>query len=454
MATRVAHKGIGRRLGAAAISALLALWCLASPAAGASIVFGSPTAMSTFGQNIIFTQPYSGATVDSASILVKTPDQYGPAVVAIASPGSSSLVFKMDTSSGGLYPFDPVTAYFEVVLTDGTTVDGPPIHVVYADDRFTWKSKTGNVVTLHYIQASDSFAQQMVSEADAGVTKAAALFGVSETKPIDYYIYPSQSAFQQGLSEPGTIGGVAVPSFRSCYAVVGPTDTAYAAEVMPHEVTHVVFSDATDNPYHDPPRWLNEGFADYVATGYDVGSRQLVSQAARAGTLPSLVSLGDYFPLDADRIYLAYAESVGAVDFMVRKYGQPAVLKLVQAYATGASDDEAFTTALGADVAAFDSAWLAENGITPHKYGPQPAATGPLPPGWNGSTSGPTATAQPTQGGGEPVASGATSPSGSQAPGQSNETNALVFAAVIAGLGLVLMGIALALMADQRRGWR
>jgi hypothetical protein len=166
------------------------------------------------------------------------------------------------------------------------------------------------------------------------------------------------------------------------------------------------------------------------------------------------VSLNDYFPLDADRIYLAYAESVGAVDFMVRKYGHPAILKLVQAYAAGASDDEAFTTALGADVAAFDSAWLAENGVTPHKYGPQPAATGPLPPGWNGSVSGPTVTAQPTQGGGEPVASGATSPSGSQAPGQSNETNALVFAAVIAGLGLVLMGVALALMAEQRRGWR
>jgi Peptidase MA superfamily len=453
MMVSFAARPIGRRLVVALVSALLALSCLAGPAAGAStITFGPGTAVSTFGQEIQFTQPYTGTGIQSASILIKTPDQYGPAVVALTSLGTGFLVFKMDTSSGGLYPFDPVTAYFEAVLADGSTVDGPPIKVVYADDRFTWKTLAGSVVTLHYIQAADSFAQQMVNEADAGATKAAALFGVSETRPIDYYVYPSQTAFQQGLSEPGTIGGVAVPSFRSCFAVVGPTDASYAAEVMPHEVTHVVFADATDNPYHDPPRWLNEGFADYVAIGYDATSRQLVSEAARGGTLPSLLALMDYFPLDADRIYLAYAEAVGAVDFMVRTYGQPAILKLVKAYAGGASDDEAFTAALGVSVAAFDSAWLAANGVTAHKYGPQAAATGPLPPGWNGSTAGPTVAPQSTPEN-QPGASGAVSPVGDQAPGRSDDSTALLLAAVIAGLGLVLMGTALALMADQRRGW-
>lgn len=453
MIASFATRPMGRRLVAAVVSALLALSCLAGPVVGASITFGTPTATSTFGQDIVFTQPYSGGTVESASILIKTPDQYGPAVVALTSPGSSSLAFKMDTSSGGLYPFDPVTAHFEVVLTDGTTIDGPTINVVYADDRFTWKSLAGGIVTLHYIQASDAFAKQMVNEADAGVAKAAALFGVTNTKPIDYYVYPSQSAFQQGLSEPGTIGGVAVPSFRTCYAVVGPSDTTYAAEVLPHEVTHVVFADATDNPYHSPPRWVNEGFADYVAIGYDASSRQLVSQAARSGSLPSLMALGDYFPLDADRIYLAYAESVGAVDFMVRTYGQRAILKLVKAYAGGASDDEAFTAALGVDVAGFDSAWMAQNGVAAHKYGPQPAATGPLPPGWNGSTAGSTVTPQPNPAN-QPAATGSTSSGGEQAPGQSNDSNLLLLAAVVAGLGLVLLGIALALMADQRRSWR
>ena len=417
------------------------------------MTFGTGTAISNFGKDIVFTQPYSGGTIKSASILIMTPDQTGPTVFAISSVGTTSLIFDLNTSGGGPFPFSPVVANFEVVLSDGTTQDGPAIHVTYADTRFTWKTKLGSVVRLHYIDATDSFAQQMVSLADSGVTKAAAMFGVSETKPIDYYVYPNQSDFQEALSEPGTIGGLSMPAFRTCYAIVSSGDSGYAADVMPHEVTHVVFADATQNRYHNPPRWLNEGFADYLSIGYDSGSRQLVTEAAHAGTLPSLVALTDYFPLDADRIYLAYAESVGAVDFMVGKYGQPAVLKLVGAYAKGDSDDEAFKAALGVDVAAFDAAWLAQNGVTRTKYGPQPAPTGPIPSDWNASSSGSSATPGPT-GAGSPNASASTSGDGEQSSGSTSNSTAVLLAALLAGVGLVLIGIALVLTLNSRRAWR
>jgi len=202
-------------------------------AVGAAITFGTPTAASTFGQNIIFTQPYSGATVESASILVKTPDQYGPAVVAIASPGSSSLVFKMDTSSGGLYPFDPVTAYFELVLTDGT--DGRraahqsrlrrrPLHLEVEGRQRRHP---------HYIQASDSFAQQMVNEADARVDEGRSALRRERDKAHRLLRLSEPDGVPAGVERARQLLWRAVPSFRSCYAVVGPTDTAYAAEVMP-----------------------------------------------------------------------------------------------------------------------------------------------------------------------------------------------------------------------------
>jgi hypothetical protein len=359
----------------------------------------------------------------------------------------------MDLSSGGLYPFEPVTARFEAVLSDGTTVAGPDIHVTYADDRFAWKVKTGKVVRLHYIDASDGFAQQMLTLADGGVTKASTTFGVSESQPIDYYVYPSQSAFQQGLSQPETVGGLADPTFRTCYAIVAPGDTSYAAQVMPHEPTHIVFSDATGNPYHEPPRWLNEGFAQYISLGYDTGSRQLVSQAVHAGTLSSLLALTDFFPLDAGRIYLAYAEAVSAVDFMVRKYGQADVAKLASAYAGDASDDEAFQAAFGVDVAGFNSAWLADNGVTPTKYGPQPAPTGPLPPGWNGTASG--ATPQPgstsVANPGASQTNGFGGGSGNQSPGKADNSAVYLLAGLMALAGILLIGIAIVLAGTANR---
>lgn len=427
--------------------ALLAVLCLAGPVAAASPTFGTPTASSKFGTGITFTQPYSGATITSASLLVRVPEDLGPTVIPLARVGSTSLTATLDTSGGGMYPNTPVTAHFEVVLSDGTTAAGPDIKITYADDRFTWKVLPGKLVTLHYIEAeaSAAFAQQLLKWADDGVTKASAMFGVTESKRIDYFIYPDQQTFQQGLSQPLTAGGVTIG--RSCFAIVGPSDSEYGAGVMPHEVAHVVFGDAVSNPYHSPPRWLNEGFAVYLSLGYDAYDRRLVSMAVADGTLVPLRALTDYFPYDENRVYLAYAESVSAVDFMVRKYGQASIPKLMAAYASGHSDDEAFQTAFGVDMAGFDTAWLAEIGVTAAKYGPQPAPTGPLPPGWNGSGTGPGATAEPTG----PTGTGSPSGQSGQSTSQSGNTAALLLAGLLAVAGLALLGGSLVVLLSPRR---
>lgn len=428
-----------RRLFGAVLSAAFAVMYLAGTASAASVTFGTGSGQSKFGTDMTFTQPYTGS-ITSASLLVRLPyDSAGPQVIPVKSPGSGTLTATVDTSGGSLFPFAPVVANFEVVLSDGTVQDGPDINLIYADDRFTWKMLTGKVVRVHYLDASASFAQSLLTLADGGATRASAMFGVTETQPIDYYVYPSQSVFQQGLNQPDTVGGVAEPEYRITFSVVANGDSSYAAQVMPHEVTHVVFWDAAHNPYHGTPRWLDEGFAQYISQGYDSSSRQQVTAAVKSGTLSSLLALTDFFPMDSTRIYLAYAEAVSAVDFMVRKYGQPAILKLVQAYGGGDSDDEAFTAALGVDVKGFDMAWETEIGATPTKYGPQPAPTGPLPPGWNsaggaGSSIGPNATGGPSQS------------SGSR-PGN---TGVMVLAGLLAAVGAVMVVVAVFLIISAR----
>jgi Peptidase MA superfamily len=438
-----------RRLGGSILCAAFAVMYLAGSATAASVTFGTPSASSKFGTNMTFTQPYSGSSIKSANLLVRLPyDDAGPRVIAVKQPGASSLVSVVDTSSGFAFPFAQVVGNFEVIFADGTSQVGPDINLTYADDRFTWKQLTGKVVRLHYLDASPSFAQSLLSLADGGAARASAMFGVTETLPIDYYVYPSQSVFQQGLNQPDTVGGVAEPAYRINFSVVANGDNAYAAQVMPHEVTHVVFWDAAHSPYHGTPRWLDEGFAQYVSQGYDTDSRGQVNQAVKAGNLSSLLALTDFFPMDSSRIYLAYAEAVSAVDFMVRKYGKPAILKLVQAYAAAKSDDGAFTAALGVDVAGFDAAWEAELGVSPVKYGPQPAPTGPLPPGWStsaraGSSTGPNTTNGPTP------TSGPGTPS-NRSGGSSNQA-VFVIAGLMAVVGVALVGASIYLAFSTRR---
>jgi hypothetical protein len=432
---------IVRRLGGAVLSGLFAVMFIAGPVAAASVTFDTPSASASFLKSIVFTQPYTGGPITSAKILIEFPGDVGPSVAAVDQVGSSALVYTLDTSTGGVYPNTPIVAHFEVVLGDGTTQVGPDIRITYVDDRVAWKTKVGKVVRLHYTNASDSFAQSLLGWADAGIQKAANFFGVSETAPIDFFIYGTQASFQAAMGQADTVGGVALPEIRSCFALVAPGDTSYGQSVTAHEVTHIAFGDATNNPYHNPPRWLNEGLAVYMSDGYDSSSRSLVSQAVKAGTLRSLFALSDFFPYDATRIFLAYAESVSAVDFMVRKYGQPAVSKLVKAYARGVTDDEAFTGGIGVDVAGFNSAWLSANGVSSTKYGPQPAPTGPLPPGWNGSGAGSTGNPQPTDTG------SAATPGPTQVPvlpssGTVDDQSAYLVAAIVALVGFIMLGVA------------
>jgi hypothetical protein len=270
-------------------------------------------------------------------------------------------------------------------------------------------------------------------------------------------VYPDQTPFYDALG-PGTrdnVGGEANTVTRTLFALIAPGDLSYASTVVPHELTHVVFADATDNPYHSPPHWLNEGLAVYLSQGYDSSDQGRVAAAASNGTLMPLAAIAGQFPTTQDRFFLAYAEAVSSVDFFVRKYGAADMVKLIKAFGTGASDDEAFTAAIGMNVASFDKAWIGSNGVTAYpSYGPQPAPTGPLPPGWTsaGGATGPNATPGPSAVAIEsPGGSGSvtTPPAASGTIGRTGQ--AILVAGSLSGIALVLLVLAIVLYRRERR---
>ena len=65
------------------------------------------------------------------------------------------------------------------------------------------------------------------------------------------------------------------------------------------------------------------------------------------------------FPTTRDRFFLAYAESVSAVDWIVANNGRDALVKLIRSYADGVSDDEAFKARSGSTRRRSRQAWLA-----------------------------------------------------------------------------------------------
>lgn len=411
---------IGRRLGPLS-AVILVLGLLAPPVRAAVAVFGTPSADSAYGTSVTFSQPVSlSATPRRVEILLGLPGALGPSVVEVPGivPGSQTLSYALLPTDWQLLPNTTITASWRITPLNGAPEVGPPVTVLYADTTKRWQTLDGTLIRLHWYSGSKAFAQQALAVGERGVAKAAQFLGVAETEPIDFFVYGDAQSFCTALLLEATcnVAGTPVAATRTMFGRIVPNEIASAevARVIPHELTHLVFDTATRNPYHTPPDWLNEGLAVYLTEGFGLDYRATLTDAVGSGTLQPLTAYTIAFPPESlyDRFLLAYAESVSAVDFMVRKYGQPALVALIRSYAAGRTDDEAFTAAIGLDVARFQAAWLADLGATaPTRYGPQPAPTGSLPPGWGGSVAttpgagaSPVPVSPPAQGSGLPTA--------------------------------------------------
>lgn len=457
---------VAARALSAAFLAVFVLLGSSAVALAASVTFGTPTATSKFGQGIDFNQPYTtSATVTRAEISIDYPGAVGPSVTEVELVGGGQLHYRLSTSTGGLMPNETLVARWQLTLSDGSIQTGPDVSVTYSDDRFSWKTTTNGLIRMHWYQFSASQGKDFAAIGAKGLAKAVSYIGFDETAPIDVFVYPDQQDFMESLG-PGTtenVGGLANEGARTCYALIEPSYVAFGDSVIPHELAHVVFRDATRNPYSSPPHWLNEGMATYLADGYDSSNRALVRNAIADGTLMPLKAIPGDFPASRDRFALAYAEAVSAVSFFVDKYGKPAMNKLMQTYGTGSSDDEAFQAAIGMDLDAFDEIWLTSLGVTSTPtYGPLPAPTGPLPSDWvgSGASPGPTGTPGETAGAETPTARPtAMATTGGQQPATPRSRHdvtlqVVLIAIMLAGIAFVLLGIAIGLhrRATKARG--
>ena len=444
-----------------ALAAASAMLMPATPARAASFSFTGAAATSVFNQGVDFSISLTADTAPaSVEVQIEMPGDVGPYVVTLSNspgPGTSVLHYTLDTSgSGHLMPNTPITVTWVADARGGASVSSSPFTYLYSDDTQQWQSLRDGIVTVHWTQGSTAFAQNAASVAVKAIATDASLLGIRESKPVDFFIYADDASFRAALG-PGArenVGGEAITQIRTLFAEFTPSmfGNAWVGITITHELTHQVVDDATSNPYRSLPRWLNEGFAVYQSEGNTTSYRSQVSAAVSTGDLLPLTALGWEFPTEPTKTVLAYAESVSAVDYIVRTFGKAALVKLILAYKNGPTDDEALQAAVGEDLAAFQAAWLASIGApTPSPFGPQPAPSGPLPSGWTGSGAAPApasqspsaAAAAPTAAPGGPTA--APAPAAAQGGGSASGGALVpVLIAIMLVSGAVLIGILLA----------
>lgn len=360
-------------------------------------VFGQPTAVATLGQPIVVRSTISGVGGGRVEVLLGLEDREQRIVMAaepLDNPDEWTAMAEIDVptsvectcyADGQSPPNSTIEYQFRVTAADGTRTYGPIGHVTVEDDRFAWQTLEQDLVRVHWYEGDQTFAQAAADVANGAIDRAAELLGSTLPEPVDLFIYATQNALLEAVSPAReNIAGEAHSTIQTMFVWIGPNDDRTESDVtVAHELTHLVFNEATFNRYHEPPRWLNEGVAVYLSEGYSSYFRGLVEVAALTDELIPLQGIAGLFPA-GDDFALAYGESVSAVDYFVRTYSEETLWNLVRSYANGLSDDEAFTAATGGDVAAFNAAWMTSlDSEVREPFGPLPAPPGPIPSGWS-----------------------------------------------------------------------
>lgn len=128
----------------------------------------------------------------------------------------------------------------------------------------------------------------------------------------------SNQQFRDITQSPGWAGGAFDGKVRIPVGNVSEDDPRLA-RVVRHEYTHALLHSMTPNV----PTWLNEGLARYFEHGNEGAiERKALRGIAKKDMLIPLASLeGGFSAMSRERAWLAYAESLSAVTYLVERYG-------------------------------------------------------------------------------------------------------------------------------------
>jgi len=291
-------------------------------------------------------------------------------------PGQSTFSHTWELEPGDIPVGAGLQYYWRIRDEAGNELRTSPIGFSYEDDRFTWRSLVAGNITLHWYGTDASRAQRLLGYATGALSRLEQEMGVTVDRPILIYVYDSKSDMSKAL--PGTSDsyddrvltlGVVVD--EGTLLILGSHSDVEGT--IAHEMAHVVVGLATDNPYAELPRWLDEGLAMMSEGELPTDNRRALENAVRGDSLISVRSLSGYTG-DPEEVDLFYGEVYSLVDFMLQTYGKEKITQLLSAVREGLYQEQALQQVYGFGLDELDRQWRASLGL-----GPRPTPGTPTP---------------------------------------------------------------------------
>jgi len=362
-----------------------------SHTANDAITITSQTNSVHFPDSIAFTVSANDAnsTFVAATIVVNIHSNGGPESHSLPVPNAARIVrltWNESTSGNNFLPPNS-TVYYFWRFTDkaGDTFTEPMQQLTTVDTRFNWNHLTRGFLQVNWYNRPVDFGQTILSTASGDIQSTSKMLGGGLTHLVNLWVYETDSDFHGSLP-PGTyewVGGIAFPTLDSASIVAAGFSDLTLVRDMPHELTHLIFHQLIQNGENGgsyAPVWFDEGLAVYNQGYHEPDMKNRLNQALATDSLLRLSDISFSFPADADKAYLAYAQSWNLVGYMFSAFGQTKMDQLIKDMNNPQDDfGQDLTLALGLDEVHLENQWrlhLNQTGIlTPDQITPTPQAT-------------------------------------------------------------------------------
>jgi hypothetical protein len=253
----------------------------------------------------------------------------------------------------------PISFWWRLEHDQEVIAESLPESSLWFDDRWDWTEVSSDQVRVYTYDHSEAFANEILDSAQSTITTLENQFSLEESAPLDIWVYPNSEDFR-GAQRPNSresVAGASYPGYELVVVMIPDGNSAEVGRVIPHEISHQVLHQATDNPFTYPPLWFDEGLATHFQVGGTDGYAEMVARALEEDALYDLTSLEVSFPYGPSEATLAYAASWSAIEYLQVTYGNESIGALIEAFAAGTGYDEAIENALGIDASQLNAAW-------------------------------------------------------------------------------------------------
>lgn len=261
---------------------------------------------------------------------------------------------------GGLPPGTVVKYQWILVDASGNRIKTSPVQVKFDDNRFSWNTLTEGKITVYWYDGGQSFGKEIMASAQSAFVKLSESTGAYLIEPVRLYIYGNQNDLLGSMIYPQDwAGGVAFTRY-SCIAIgISTADIEWGKVTISHELTHLITTQMTLNPYNDIPTWLDEGLSMYNEGLLQPAFSTYLYNAIKNDTLISARTLCSPFSGYAEISYLSYGESFSIVDFLISQYGKDKMFALLNTFREGSTYDGALQQVYGFDMDGLNTIWQA-----------------------------------------------------------------------------------------------